>query len=81
MNFFKRAANWLKYVIKSLCMLPVSMWRWYSGLYRGKPWYKKLLTAFVSFFLLLFFYVFAVFVNLLWLFGKMPSVVPPMVSK
>ncbi len=74
MNFFKRAANWLKYVIKSLCMLPVSMWRWYSGLYRGKPWYKKLLTAFVSFFLLFFFYVFAVFVNLLWLFGKMPSV-------
>lgn len=55
-------------------MLPVSMWRWYSGLYRGKPWYKKLLTATVSFFLLLFFFVFAVFVNLLWLFGKMPSV-------
>jgi len=50
------------------------MWRWYSGLYKGKPWYKKLLTATVSFFLLLFFYVFAVFVNLLWLFGKMPSV-------
>ena len=74
MNLFKRIVGWLWYVAKSLCMLPVSMWRWYSGLYKGKPWYKKLLTATVSFFLLLFFYVFAVFVNLLWLFGKMPSV-------
>ena len=74
MSLFKRIAGWLWYVVKSLCMLPVSMWRWYSGLYRGKPWYKKLLTATVSFFLLLFFYVFAVFVNLLWLFGKMPTV-------
>ena len=74
MNLFKRIAGWLWYVVKSLCMLPVSMWRWYRGLYRGKPWYKKLLTATVSFFLLLFFYVFAVFVNLLWLFGKMPTV-------
>ena len=74
MDLFKRFANWLWYALKSLCMLPVSMWRWYSGLYKGKPWYKKLLTAMVSFFLLLFFYVFAVFVNLLWLFGKMPSV-------
>ena len=74
MDLFKRFANWLWYALKSLCMLPVSMWRWYSGLYKGKPWYKKVLTATVSFFLLLFFYVFAVFVNLLWLFGKMPSV-------
>ena len=74
MEFISHVLIRVLYVARSLCLLPVSMWRWYSGLYRGKRWYKKILLGLVSFFLLLFFYVFGVFVNLLWLFGKMPSV-------
>lgn len=70
----RRALGWLCYAVRSWCLLPLSMWRWYSGLYRGKPWYKRVLTAVVSMVLLMFFYLFAVYVNLLWLFGKMPSV-------
>lgn len=46
---------------------------WYVGLYRGKPWWRKLLAAFLSFIIFLLFYVFAVSVNLFWLFGKSPS--------
>lgn len=46
---------------------------WYVGLYRGKPWWRKLLAAFLSFIVFLLFYVFAVSVNLFWLFGKSPS--------
>lgn len=46
---------------------------WYVGLYRGKPWWRKLLAAFLSFIAFLLFYVFAVSVNLFWLFGKSPS--------
>lgn len=74
MSVLNRMLGWLWYAAKSLGMLPVSLWRWYSGLYKGKPWYKWLLTAVVSAVLAMFFYVFAVYVNLLWLFGKMPSV-------
>lgn len=74
MSVIMRILNWIWYVIKSLCTLPISMWRWYRNLYKGKPWYKKILLALISFILIFFFYVFAVFVNLLWLFGKMPSV-------
>lgn len=74
MSFILRGCRWIWYVIKSLCLLPVSMWKWYGNLYRGKPWYKKILLGLVSFLLFLFFYVFGVFVNLLWLFGKSPSV-------
>ncbi|MCH5179402.1 MAG: transglycosylase domain-containing protein [Prevotellaceae bacterium] len=74
MSVLKRITRWLCFAAKSLCLLPLSLWRWYSGLYRGKSWYKRVLTAAVSLVLLLFFYVFAVYVNLLWLFGKMPSV-------
>ena len=73
-TFVRRIIHWICYVAKSLCLLPLSMWRWYRNLYKGKPWYKKVLLALVSFFLLLFFYIFGVFVNLLWLFGKMPTI-------
>ncbi len=73
MSIPRRILNWMMYVAKSLCMLPVSMWRWYSGLYCGKPWYKNVLLALFTLFLILFFYIMAVFVNLLWLFGKSPS--------
>lgn len=46
---------------------------WYKSLYRGVPWWKKLGIGTLSFILFLFFYAFAVQVNLFWLFGKSPS--------
>ena len=50
------------------------MWQWYKGLYKDAPWYKKIVVAFVSLVAAFIFYLFAVNVNLFWLFGKSPSV-------
>ena len=62
---------------KALCLWLVSKlrqsWRWYKGLYKGAPWYKKLGVGVLSFIAFVIFYVFAVSVNLFWLFGKSPS--------
>ncbi len=48
-------------------------WRWYKSQYVGRPWWRKLIAAVVSFFAFVVFYVLAVFFNLFWLFGKSPS--------
>lgn len=69
-----RIRNWSCYAYRSLVMLPVSWWHWYCALFTGKPWYKKMFYGLLTLFFLLFFYVFGVYVNLLWLFGKMPSI-------
>lgn len=66
--------RWLKYAGQSLCRLPLKMWHWYVGLYKEKPWWKRTLLVLCSMVFLLFFYVFSVGVNLLWLFGRMPLV-------
>lgn len=50
------------------------IWRWYKGQWKGRPWWYKLWTALWSFFAFIIFYVFAVFFNFLWLFGKSPSI-------
>ena len=47
--------------------------RRYRNLYRGRRWWTKLIVFLLTLFLLLVFYVFAVMVNLFWLFGKSPS--------
>jgi len=49
------------------------VWKWYIGLYRGKPWWKKALAALLSFVFFVVFYIISVSVNLFWLFGKSPS--------
>ena len=48
------------------------MWRWYASQYRGK-WYQRVVTPIATFFVLFFLYLGAVDVNLLWLFGKSPT--------
>lgn len=61
---------------KALAWLPAKckkLWKWYKNLYIGKPWWKKTIAAFCSFIFFIFFYVFAVQFNLLWLFGDSPS--------
>ena len=57
-----------------VCRYTGGAWRWYKGLYRGAPWYKKLLVSVLSFIAFVLFYLFAVAVNLFWLFGKSPSI-------
>ena len=49
------------------------IWPAYKSLYKGRPWYVKILAALVSFIVLFFLYLVAVDVNFLWLFGKSPS--------
>ncbi|MCH5301309.1 MAG: transglycosylase domain-containing protein [Prevotella sp.] len=46
---------------------------WYTGLFRGRPWYVKLLSGCVSLVVLFILYLTAVDNNFLWLFGKSPS--------
>lgn len=46
---------------------------WYKGLYRGKPWYRRLVTGFLSFIIFFMLYLFLVDINFLWLFGKSPG--------
>ncbi len=48
-------------------------WRWYAGLYRGKPWWRKLLTGVASFIVFVALYFGALVINLFGLFGGMPS--------
>ena len=49
------------------------IWPAYKSLYKGRPWYVKILAALVSLIVLFFLYLVAVDVNFLWLFGKSPS--------
>ena len=49
-------------------------WHWYVGLYKGAPWYKKLILVFLSFIAFIIFYTLAVYFNIFWLFGKSPGI-------
>lgn len=68
MNERKRNSGWRK-----AWRVVTAPWRWYAGLYRGKPWWRKLLTALVTFVLIVAAYFGALVVNLFGLFGGMPS--------
>ncbi len=46
---------------------------WYKHLFIGTPWWKKIIAAVVSLFVVVILYFGAVDVNLLWLFGKSPG--------
>lgn len=50
-----------------------AFWRWYKGLYKGHKWWFKTIVVLLTLVFLLIFFVFAVMVNLFWLFGKSPS--------
>ena len=47
--------------------------RWYVGLYKGRPWYIKLVAGILSFILFVILYLGAVDINFLGLFGHSPS--------
>lgn len=47
--------------------------QWYKGLFKGRPWYIKTLSALGSLVAAFFLYLIMVNFNFLWLFGKSPS--------
>ena len=49
------------------------IWNWYRNLYVGRPWYLKIVATLASLVFLFIFYLIAVDINFLWLFGKSPS--------
>jgi penicillin-binding protein 1A len=46
---------------------------WYKGLFKGRPWYIKSLSALGTLVMAFFLYLVMVDINFLWLFGKSPS--------
>ena len=46
---------------------------WYIGLYKGRPWWMKTLATIGTLIVAFFLYLGAVDNNVLWLFGKSPS--------
>ena len=60
---------WLQWCQKKIA----AAWQWYKGLYKGRPWYIKTLSAIASLIVAFFLYLGAVDINFLWLFGKSPS--------
>ena len=47
--------------------------RWYKGLFKGRPWYIKILSSLATIVVAFFLYLIMVDINFLWLFGKSPS--------
>ncbi len=58
----KKILTWIK-----------GIWPWCKSLYKGRPWYVKILVGIVSLIMAFFIYLGAVDTNFLWLFGKSPS--------
>ena len=46
---------------------------WYVGIFKGRPWYVKIISAVATFMVMFVLYLVAVDNNFLWLFGKSPS--------
>lgn len=59
--------------MKRTMLLFSSIWNGYKWLYRGRPWYVKMLSAFLTLILAFLLYLLAVDNNFLWLFGRSPS--------
>ena len=63
--------------IKGILSLPwqgvKKAFNWYIGIFKGRPWYIKILSTIASIFVFFALYLIAVDINFLWLFGKSPS--------
>ena len=69
-SFMSKVWSFVKAIIKGIKKLCL----WYKGLYKGARWYKKTLVGILSFVIFFIVYLFAVNINLFWLFGKSPSI-------
>ncbi|MCI1683138.1 MAG: penicillin-binding protein [Bacteroides sp.] len=64
------------FIKKGFCFLRKQSSRliiWYKRLYEAKPWYRRTLTALITFIAAFILYLFLVDINFLWLFGKSPG--------
>ncbi len=59
--------------VQKIVQAPSSLWKWYKGLYQGRPWYIKSGAVLGTFIIAFLIYLFMVDINFLWLFGKSPS--------
>ena len=66
MNKLKPIIDFMKKALKGA-------FRWYVSIFKGRPWYIKLLSSLATFIVVVMLYLLAVDVNLFWLFGKSPS--------
>ena len=66
MNKLKPIIDFMKKALKGV-------FRWYVSIFKGRPWYIKLLSSLSTFIVVVMLYLLAVDVNLFWLFGKSPS--------
>lgn len=72
-NSDKKKKNVVKHCL-GLCLKGICRaGRWYKNLYRGRPWYIKIVSGIVSLIIAFILYLVAVDINFLWLFGKSPS--------
>lgn len=63
----------MKISFHGICQKTKRFGQWYVSLYKGKPWFIKTITCFVSFIVFFILYLGAVDINFLWLFGKSPG--------
>lgn len=63
----------LKPFIDKSCQALKNACKWYICIFKGRPWYIKLLSSLATFIVVILLYLIAVDINLLWLFGKSPS--------
>ena len=62
-----------KMELSTIYKLQFNPFRWYVHLFKGRPWYVKLLSALASFIVFVILYLCAVDIDLFGLFGKSPS--------
>ena len=63
----------IKTILSAIFRVIAKPFHWYAMLYKGRPWYIKILSAIVSFILFIVLYLGAVDINFLGLFGRSPS--------
>ncbi|MCR5160022.1 MAG: transglycosylase domain-containing protein [Prevotella sp.] len=62
-----------KSTLSDIYKILIKPFRWYLNLFRGRPWYIKLLSALATLVVCIFLYLGAVDINFLGLFGRSPS--------
>ncbi len=63
----------IKTILSTIFKVIAKPFHWYAMLYKGRPWYIKMLSAVGSFILFIILYLGAVDINFLGLFGRSPS--------
>ena len=65
--------KYIRKIIETIWFYIKNAFKWYIGIFKGRPWYIKILSATASFIVAVILYIGAVDINFLYLFGKSPS--------